>query len=47
VALGKVSIVVTWRRDVDFSLSRASWHSAKFLPRAQQKVFGKEVVADV
>jgi hypothetical protein len=35
-ALGKGSVTITWRRDGDFSL-----------PSAQQKVLGKEAVADV
>jgi hypothetical protein len=47
VALGKVSITVTWRRNGDFSLPSTKWHSAKCLPDAQQKVVGKEAVAYV
>jgi hypothetical protein len=46
-ALGKGSVTVTWRRDGDFSLPSVKWHSAKSLPSAQQKVLGKEAVADV
>ena len=46
-ALGKGSVTVTWRRDGDFSLPSAKWHSAKSLPSARQKVLGKEAVADV
>jgi hypothetical protein len=45
--LGKGSVTVTWRRDGDFSLPSAKWHSAKSLPSARQKVLGKEAVADV
>jgi len=47
LALGKGSVTVTWRRDGDFSLPSAKWHSAKSLPSARQKVLGKEAVADV
>jgi hypothetical protein len=47
VALGKVSVTVTWRRDRDFSLPSAIRHSAKPLPSARQIVLGKEAVADV
>jgi hypothetical protein len=36
VSLGTISVVVTWRRDDDFSLSSA-----------RQKVLRKEVVTDV
>lgn len=36
--LGKGSITVTWRRDVDFSLPS---------PSVRQKVLGNEAVADV
>jgi hypothetical protein len=46
-ALGKGSVTVTWRRNGDFSLPSAKWHSAKSLPSARQKVLGKEAVADV
>jgi hypothetical protein len=46
-ALGKGSVTVTWRRDGDFSLPSAVWHSAKSLPSARQIVLGKEAVADV
>jgi hypothetical protein len=46
-ALDKGSVTVTWRREGDFSLSSAKWHSAKSLPSARQKVLGKEAVADV
>jgi hypothetical protein len=46
-ALGKGSVTVTWRRDGDFSLPSAKWHSTKSLPSARQKVLGKEAVADV
>jgi hypothetical protein len=46
-ALGKGSVTVTWRRDGDFSLPSAFWHSAMSLPSARQKVLGKEAVADV
>jgi hypothetical protein len=46
-ALGKGSVTVTWRRDGDFSLPSAKWHSAKSLPSARRKVLGKEAVADV
>jgi hypothetical protein len=46
-ALGKGSVTVTWRRDGDFSLPSAIWHSAKTLPSARQKVLGKEAIADV
>jgi hypothetical protein len=46
-ALGKGSVTVTWRRDGDFSLPSAIWHSAKSLPSARQIVLGKEAVADV
>jgi hypothetical protein len=45
--LGKGSVSVTWRRDGDFSLPSTKWHSANSLPSAQQKVIGKEAVADV
>jgi hypothetical protein len=45
--LGKGSVTVTWRRDGDFSLPSAKWHSANSLPSARQKVLGKEVIADV
>jgi hypothetical protein len=47
--LGKGSITVTWRRDVDFSLPSTRWHSAKPLPSpsVRQKVLGNEAVADV
>jgi hypothetical protein len=47
VALGKVSVTVTWRRDGDFSLPSAIRHSAKPLSSARQIVLGKEAVADV
>ena len=47
LTLGKGSVTVTWRRDGDFSLPSAKWHSAKTLPSARQKVLGKEAVADV
>jgi hypothetical protein len=46
-ALGKGSVTVTWRRNGDFSLPSAKWHSAKSLPSARQKILGKEAVADV
>jgi hypothetical protein len=46
-ALGEGSVTVTWRRDGDFSLPSAKWHSAKSLPSARQKVLGKDAVADV
>jgi hypothetical protein len=46
-ALGKGSVTVTWRRDGDFSLPSAIWHSAKSLPSARQIVLGKEAVADI
>ena len=45
--LDKDSIIVTWRRDNDFSLPSTRRHSAKSLSSARQKVLGKEVVADV
>jgi hypothetical protein len=45
--LGKGSVTVTWRRDGDFSLPSAKWHSANSLLSARQKVLGKEAVADV
>jgi hypothetical protein len=45
--LGKGFVTVTWRRDGDFSLPSAIWHSAKSLPSARQIVLGKEAVADV
>jgi hypothetical protein len=35
------------RRDGGFSLSSTSWHSAKTLPSAREKVLGKEGFADV
>jgi hypothetical protein len=44
---GSVTVTVTWRRDSDFSLSSAKWHSANSLPSARQKVLGKEAVVDV
>jgi hypothetical protein len=46
-ALGEGSVTVTCRRDGDFSLPSAKWHSAKFLPSARQNVLGKDAVADV
>jgi hypothetical protein len=46
-ALDKGSVTVTWRRDGDFSLPSAKWHSAKSFPSARQKVLGKDAVADV
>jgi hypothetical protein len=45
--LGKESVTITLRRDGDFSLPSVKWHSTNSLPSAQQKVLGKEVVADV
>jgi hypothetical protein len=48
VALGKVSVAVTWHRDGDFSLLSTKWHSTKSLPSARQKVIGIEAaIADV
>jgi hypothetical protein len=47
LALGKVSVIATWCRDGNFSLPRTRWHSSKSLSGARQKVFGKEVVADL
>jgi hypothetical protein len=41
VALGTVSVAVTWRRDDDFSLLSTEWHSAKSLSSARQKVAKK------
>jgi hypothetical protein len=45
--LGKGSVTITWRRDGDFSLPSVKRHLANSLPSAQQKVLGKEAVADV
>jgi hypothetical protein len=47
LALGKVSVIATWRHDNNFSLARTRWHLSKSLSGARQKVLGKEVVADV
>jgi hypothetical protein len=45
--LDKEAVTVTWRRDDDFSLSSTRWHSIKYLSSAQQKILGKEVIAEV
>jgi hypothetical protein len=45
--LSKGSATVTWRRDGEFSLPSVSWHLAKPLLSARQKVLDKEVVANV
>jgi hypothetical protein len=47
MALGIVSVAVTWHRDGDFSLPSTKWHSTKTLSSARQKVLGKEAIADV
>jgi hypothetical protein len=44
--LGKDAVSVIWRRDGCFSLPSTSWHSAKSLPSAREKVLGKEGFAD-
>jgi hypothetical protein len=44
--LGKDAVSITRRRDGGFSLLSTSWHSAKSLPSAQEKVLGKEGFAD-
>jgi hypothetical protein len=44
--LGKDAVSVTRRRDGCFSLPSTSWHSAKTLPSAREKVLGKESFAD-
>jgi hypothetical protein len=44
--LGKDAISVTRRRDGCFSLPSTTWHSAKSLPIAREKVPGKEGFAD-
>jgi hypothetical protein len=44
--LGKDVVSITRRRDGGFSLPSTSWHSAKSLSSAQEKVLGKEGFAD-